>query len=39
MLFDRIREGDGCGYKRITWGIFVMLKLFSILTVVVGTQT
>lgn len=39
MLFDRVREGDGCGYKRTIWGIFVMLKLFSILAIVVGTQT
>lgn len=32
------REWDGCDYKQVAWGIFVMMKQFCIMTVVVVTQ-
>lgn len=32
---ERDREGGGFGYKRATRGIFLGMKLFSVLTVVV----
>lgn len=36
---ERIGREDGCGYKRIAWGVFMVAETFSILTVVVGTRT
>lgn len=32
------QEGSGRGYKKATWGIFVVMELFCILTVVVDTK-